>query len=303
MKRTLMRLYGRTIGPLFKTVSADAQYASVEELRKANRALQGLLEGVALSIKDRIRAETPENLVLEGYKIYSQTDEDGIIAAIFRRILPSGRTFIEIGCSDGLQNNTHALALAGWRGAWVDGSADDISFIRSLVGINKDLILKQSFVTREGVAQLMTCLARQLGAAVIDFLSLDIDGNDYYVMESILDVTRPRVVCVEYNSKFPHPLEIIIRYDPKHVWQKDDYQGASLASWVKLFSQYGYTLITCNISGVNAFFVNNDEAKAFTIYSPRALYQPGRYYLSSTPLAHPPTLKFLAEILKQKSHE
>ncbi len=111
-----------------------------------------MLQQAALSqeiarVRGEIRRDMPDNLLLKGYKIYSQTDEDGIIEAIFERI-GGGRTFIEIGSGNGTENNTHALLLRGWRGVWVDGRADRIAFVRSEVGPTPDLLAEQAFVTR-----------------------------------------------------------------------------------------------------------------------------------------------------------
>lgn len=248
-------------------------------------------------VKEEIARATPENIALGGYKIYSQTDEDGIIAAIFQKIpVPSeGGSFIEIGCGNGLENNTHALLLTGWKGAWVDGSAKNVDYIKAHVTGNKNLWVERHFVTKESAGGLVRRLMGNLGVGALDFLSLDIDGNDFYVTDSILKEVRPRVVCVEYNAMFPYPVRMTMRYNEGHVWQQDDYFGASLGSFVELFEAHNYTLLTCNISGINAFFINNEEAGAFKIYSPAELYQPPRYGLVLAPGGHPPTLRYLAE--------
>jgi hypothetical protein len=284
MKRVLLKLYSRTVGRILKRISNDLLYAT-------NLRLQILIEIHLQNLKSQIRAAMPENVALDGYRIYSQNDEDGIIAAIFRKIpLPLERgSFIEIGCGDGLQNNTHALAIAGWVGAWVDGGSDNISYIKNHIGESKDLVVEQCFVTRENASELINRLLRALNVDVLDFLSLDIDGNDYYVMDAILSSIKPRVVCVEYNAQFPYPLQVVMPYDKNHVWQRDDYYGASLASMVELFDRHGYTLICCNLSGVNAFFVIDNESDKFQIYPPSVLYRPAL-------MAHQPSLKFLASL-------
>lgn len=51
----------------------------------------------------------------------------------------------------------------------------------------------------------------------IDLLSIDIDGNDYYVWEAI-DIVSPRVVVIEYNSKIPPTCEWIMPYCEQHIW-------------------------------------------------------------------------------------
>lgn len=263
-----------------------------------------LLQQSALSqeiarVRAEIRRDMPDNLLLEGYKVYSQTDEDGIIAAIFERI-GGGKTFIEIGSGNGTENNTHALLLRGWRGVWVDGRADRIAFVHSEVGPSPDLLAEQAFVTRENVPSLAAQWLERLGTRDIDFFSLDIDGNDLPVLQAALGVFHPRVICVEYNAKFPPPLEVSVEYDPGHVWSGDDYHGASLAAFASALAPLGYTLVTCNVSGVNAFFVADAFAERFTLYEPARLFQPSRFHLCSLQSGHTPSLRFLRHALRKR---
>jgi hypothetical protein len=305
MKRFLLNLYRKIGSPFIRTISED--FASVNEIRNANGGLAMLLQDCILftvdALKYNIRREAPDNIALSGYKVYSQSDEDGIIQAIFEKILisPDGGTFVEIGCGDGLQNNTHALLLSGWRGAWIDGSASNINSVKEHLADHKNLIVEQQFVTRDNVFSLVSRLMTTLDTITLDFFSLDIDGNDYYVLESLLPHIKPRVICAEYNAKFPYPMRVKMEYDERHVWQMDDYFGASLGSLTELLDRHGYTLVTCNLSGVNAFFVNKIETSKLTIYPPEILYQPARYYLQHMPNGHPASLKFLAAVLKISS--
>ena len=88
----------------------------------------------------------------------------------------------------------------------------------------------------------------------IDLLSLDIDGNELYVLNKLKTI-RPRVIVVEYNAKFPPPIRKCIKYDPKFIWKYDDYFGTSLQLLADNLKNFGYVLVGCNILGVNAFFI------------------------------------------------
>jgi len=99
----------------------------------------------------------------------------------------------------------------------------------------------------------------------MDIFSLDLDGNDLYILEVLLTkIDLPSLIIVEYNSKFPPPVLFKIKYDPNHVWGLDDYLGASLCEFVQLLEKHSYKLVCCNShSGANAFFVKNEYAELF----------------------------------------
>jgi hypothetical protein len=161
------------------------------------------------------------------------------------------------------------------------------------------LSVLEAFVTRENAVDLVARGLQGVGAHLgdLDLLSVDLDGNDLQILLALLETAEPRVVCIEYSAKYRLPLEIELPYDPAHAWAQDDYQGASLARILSRL-EGRYTLVCCNISGVNAFFVRNDLADAFPVYSPEALFQPPRYHLIMIEAGHAPSLKFLAASLQ-----
>ena len=102
---------------------------------------------------------------------------------------------------------------------------------------------------------------------VIDLLSIDIDGNELYLLNKLSQI-RPRVIVVEYNSKFPPPFKKSIKYSPNFIWKYDDYLGSSLQQLVDNLKKKNYALVGCNVSGVNAFFVKKKFSNFFKILSP-----------------------------------
>ena len=206
----------------------------------------------------------PKTLTAFGFTSYSQADEDGIIAEIFRRIGTTDRRFIEFGCGDGLENNSTYLLLTGWTGLWMDGGEDNINVVRnSFVDYLADgrLKVKQTFITRENIDSLIS----EAGfSGEIDFLSIDIDGNDYWMWEALI-VVRPRVIAIEYNATFRPPHKIVQEYNPTYVWNSDNAYGASLSAIEALGSKLGYVLVGCCYAGTNAFFIRQDlEGGAFS---------------------------------------
>jgi hypothetical protein len=262
--------------------------------------LQSELTREAEALRREIAESMPGNPAAAGFKSYSQSDEDGVLDEIFERIGEGGRTFAELGCGNGLENNSHLLLLKGWRGVWVDGDPKNIAFIESyLPARTRRLTVLEAFVTRENAVHLVSRGLQGIEARLgdLDLLSVDLDGNDLQVLLALLETAEPRVICIEYNAKYRLPVEIELPYDPAHSWAQDDYQGASLA---RILSKLDgrYTLVCCNVSGVNAFFVRNDLANAFPVYSPEALFQPPRYHLIMIEAGHAPSLKFLAASLQ-----
>jgi hypothetical protein len=253
-------------------------------------------------IKAEIRAVMPDNPVLSGCKVFSQVDEDGIIHALIDRLPPEqlSRTAIEIGCGNGLENNTHFLLLNGFRVCWLDGAPENIAFIRRELGISEDrkarLMVRENFVTRENIAGLIREFCEFLGTSEPDVFSLDIDGNDLHILEKALAEFSPKIICVEYNSKFPPPTNLSIKYNSEHQWKNDDYHGASLQAFCDFLS--GYFLVCCNISGANAFFIKNEFRTLFSIYPPSALFRPFRSHLRLLSSGHPPSLKWLRDALQ-----
>jgi hypothetical protein len=198
-----------------------------------------------------------------GKKCFSQTDEDGITIEILRRMncLANG-VYVEIGVGDGMENNTLILAALGWKGCWIGGESLKPSIKSSATA---HFCYLRNWVTLHNILALATEGLRNIDSTSADVISLDLDGNDIYFAEALLSgKLTPKLFIVEYNAKFPPPVEFSIDYDAGHRWQGDDYFGASLASFVKLFARFGYKLVCCNAhSGANAFFVQNQFIDAF----------------------------------------
>ena len=228
----------------------------------------------------RRRWEDPKCLERYGYKVYSQNDEDGIIQEIFRRIGTTDKRFIEFGVQNGLECNSHYLLHKGWSGLFIEGSAKYVREIQNRfrpVIKTGQLKVKNAFITRDNINELFTS---EGFSGEIDLLSIDIDGNDYYVWQAVKAV-NPRVVVIEYNGKFPPDLEWKQAYNSKHIWDGSDWQGASLKAYELLGRELGYQLVGTNFNGVNAFFVRQDLAgdKFITPATAENLYNPLRLRL------------------------
>lgn len=190
--------------------------------------------------------------------IYSQNGEDGVIEEIFKRIGEKGKFFVEFGVEDGKQNNTrYLLEKKGWRGLWIEGAPERAEEARAAFK-RYPIHVDPTFITQKNIAKIFEAnnVPKNL-----DFLSVDIDGNDYWILKALLaGGYKPRAFVVECNAKIAPPKKWIMPYKEDHRWREDDYFGASLESFEELGRQHGYFLVACGAPGLNAFFVNAQEA-------------------------------------------
>jgi hypothetical protein len=233
------------------------------EFLGAPAAFYDLKDLVLLEATKTAQAAHANPLNRRGYKCFSQGDEDGITLEILRRIdsLGSG-VFAEFGVGDGMENNTLILAALGWSGLWVGG--EKLQFDLNDNSGNSYAYIRE-WITRENIVPLAVSGLARIGAESPDVVSLDLDGNDIYLVEKLLQSGfRPRLFIVEYNAKFPPPVRFQIAYDAGHRWGGDDYFGASLMTFNDLFSNLGYRLVCCNSqTGSNAFFLDSKYSESF----------------------------------------
>jgi hypothetical protein len=213
-----------------------------------------------------------------GFKVYSQADEDGILEEICTRLGLKKGTFCEIGVENGLECNSLYLIHKGWTGVWIEGNpaqrepitAKFHSIIPSRVKISCGII------TAENINLVFSNIP---GASDLDFLSIDIDGMDIYLLEAL--ESRPKIICIEYNAKFPANISKKPVYNPKRFCAGTDYMGSSLKAICETAKGKGYKLVATSITGINAFFVRDDLCgdRFAKDSSPEYLYNPPRYWL------------------------
>jgi len=249
-------------------------------------------------LKAEIKSMRPNSIINYGYKVYSQNDEDGIINEIFNRIGCKSNKFLEIGIGNGLENNSLYLLLQGWKGAWIDCNSKAIKEIQvklsNLVHNNK-LQLVCEYIDKNNIKKIINNL--ELKPNEIDLLSIDIDGNDYYLLNE-LHYLRPRLIVTEYNAKFPPSISYCMAYNPNHRWNRDDHFGMSLRYITEKMETWGYKLVTCNLIGTNAFYVREDliSEQFKEEFDVEVQYQKPRYYLSQYSSGHAPSFKTIQNL-------
>jgi Methyltransferase FkbM domain len=204
----------------------------------------------------RRRLLTPRSLINFEERVFSQNGEDGILREIFRRIGEGDKYSVEFGVEDGSQCCTRVLLMnRQWAGVLLEGSRDYARQAESLYSSNRSVQVGCSFITAENILDLF----REFHVPCVpDLLVVDIDGNDYWVLQRILSSYQPRVIVCEYNARWSPDTDWVMPYDASHNWDGTSYYGASLASLFRLGREHGYKLVGCDSKGVNAFFVRAD---------------------------------------------
>ena len=200
----------------------------------------------ANELLEKIRSD-PKRLEPFGFKVYSQNEEDGIVEEIFNRLRIERGLFCEIGVENGLECNTLYLIHKGWRGWWIEGNQAQrdriLGKFSSLIQSDR-LRLIIGFITAENINQAFA--DGKINNKELDFLSIDVDGNDVYLFDALK--ISPKVICIEYNAKFPPPLSKKPVYNPENMWRGGDYIGSSLVAINETAHKKGYTLVGTNIT-------------------------------------------------------
>lgn len=226
---------------------------NINTLQKVNMALT---RGAVTANLRNLCSKTPQSWEFSGF---SQNGEDGITDYLTRQLNSSNRYFVEIGSSDGIENNTAWFAIAKkYSGMMVEGDKKLSNRSKqNMAQFNLGIKSENIFISRENIEQFINLLSYKNP----DLFSLDIDGNDYYVMKSLFDKNlRPKICIVEYNSAFGPDKILTIPYKPDFNYLSAHvsgiYYGVSISAWKKLFLEQGYKFVTVDCRGVNAVFID-----------------------------------------------
>tara|TARA_B110000495_G_C22898104_1_gene524030 strand:+ start:66 stop:833 length:768 start_codon:yes stop_codon:yes gene_type:complete len=189
---------------------------------------------------------------------FSQNGEDGIIELLSKYLINNNYYFAEVGCGNGLENNSTNLVLDGWSGVVFDVPSNIYQYRRLLKIIQptKEIKYASGKISLSNIEQIINILKNYQ----IDFFSLDIDSYDFYIMQEILrNNIFPQIICVEYNS-FLGTQPITVKYVENFQRYKFDkkrglYFGSSLNAWKVLFEKYNYKFVCVDKNGINAFFI------------------------------------------------
>ena len=229
--------------------------------------LEGRLEEMQAAIGRielrQIKMMRPNEIENAEFKVFSQWGEDGIIQYLLDHVPIKNKVFIEIGVQDYKESNTRFLLKNNnWEGVLIDASKEDIQSIKDDVTYWKYSINAiHSFITRENINEVIQAADVPFN---VGLLSIDIDGNDYWVWDAI-ECISPVIVICEYNNLFGPDLKVTVPY--KSDFERSDahysnlYYGASISALQLLAKNKGYILVGSNSVGTNIFFVRNDMSE------------------------------------------
>ena len=218
-----------------------------------------MLTGVGLSQK-MSKLNTINDLSEVEYSVFSQWGEDGIISWLIDKLGDMPRSFVEFGVENYQESNTRFLLKSrNWSGLIIDGDVSNVEHIQQDdIYWRHDLTAVRSFITTSNINE---TFERYKFTGEVGILSIDIDGNDYWIWKEIENVS-PVLLVIEYNAVLGDTHQLTVPYCPDFTRNKHHhsnlYFGASIRALTSLSKQKGYTFVGTNSNGVNAFYVRND---------------------------------------------
>jgi hypothetical protein len=225
-----------------------------------------------------------EPLTRYEHRVFSQNGEDGVLAELLRRIGVANRWFVEFGIQSGSEGNCVFLAdVMGWSGLFLESHRDAYNELSRKYSAYAGVHTQRALVRTENVEELF---ARVGVPAEPDVLSIDIDGNDYWIWQALTSYS-PRLVVIEYNAQWPLLGRWVQPYDPERAWQGTDNYGASLGALRSLGEEKGYRLVHTELTGNNAFFVRADLDAVLPAPEVVPLRAPNHFLSGAGHPAHP----------------
>ena len=249
----------------------------------------------------RSNSKNPFFTKIKRYSLFSQSDEDSIIDEIIERLNIRDGKFLELGVGNGLQNNTLNLLSQNWSGYWI--GAEELAF-----NPGSKLKFLKKWITKDNILKILKNEINNITEKYsIDLISIDLDGNDYYIWESLLSKgVHPKIIVSEYNGLLGPKAEWIMPYQENFFWKKyrSMYFGASFKSYLKLFEKFNYFPICCNTdTGVNIFLVEKefeDHFKEVLNLKENLIYESPYYLLSKGKKIHKPSSRLASSFTNHR---
>ena len=239
-------------------------------MRTIDDRLQKIQQSIGRIENRQLRMLNPQNFNDYEFQVYSQWGEDGLLQKLVHEVEIKHTVFVEFGVERYTESNTRYLLMNdNWSGLVIDGSNENIEYIK-----NDPIYWKHNLKTECAfidVKNINSIIKNNGITGDIGLLSIDIDGNDYWIWEAI-DVISPRIVICEYNSLWGDREAVTIPYSSTFSRTKSHfsnlYYGASITAFNNLAKKKGYSLVGSNMAGNNIFFVRNDVLNGLEVVLP-----------------------------------
>ena len=218
------------------------------------------LKSIKLSKIKIIKSNNLDSINQHEFKITSQNNEDGIIDFLSKNILKPDNTFFEIGF-DFHEFNSLNLIKQEWSGTLIDGDIIKCDKLRVCLKNNfseEKVVVRNQFVDYDNINEI---IRKQIILNNFDFFSLDTDGMDYWILQSLN--FNPKIICAEFNPWLGKVKALTIPKSKSFNYQSDMFYGASIKAFKYLLNKKGYKLVAIESSGNNAFFINQKEFKIY----------------------------------------
>lgn len=279
-----------------------AVLSRVREIIRLIRSIDQRLQITQLALgrieKRQLAALSTKEFNEHEFQVHSQWGEDGLIQYLIAKVAIEHPIFIEFGVEKYTESNTRFLLINNnWSGLVFDGSEEDIEYIKNdPIFWRHNLKAECAFIDKENINSL---IQRNGISGDIGLLSVDIDGNDYWVWEAINSVS-PRIVICEYNSLWGPTASVTVPYSATFMRSKAHhsnlYYGASITAITKLADSKGYSLVGSTKAGNDIFFVRNDLLQNLTIRTPKEAWVESQFRESRDALGQLTYLSFASRL-------
>ena len=264
------------IKKIFKKIhSVDELLSEIEK----NKFLVGQL------LSKNLLNNVSKNINDYEFSIFSQWGEDGILDFIIRKLHLKDGVFIEFGVDSYIESNTRFLLFKeNWNGLVIDSCEKNINQIQNSYYYWKyNILAKKFFINKNNINNIIADFLQQQCRKTLDLLSIDIDGNDYWILNNVeFEKFKPKIVVCEYNSLLGNKLSLTIPYKEEFNRENNDpslkiYYGASIKAFVNLLNKKGYIFLGSNNNANNLFFVAKEFKNIFDLQTVDSGYKKNKF--------------------------